>query len=73
MKSVHIGSMRCVLGTNGRPIDLGNASATGHCGAALKANKQASVVLIPGAPHTLMNLPAARHPTEGFLRDVLKP
>lgn len=52
---------------------LGNATATGHCGAALKANKQASVVLIPGAPHTLMNLPAARHPTEGFLRDVLKP
>ena len=52
---------------------LGNAMATGHCGAALKANKQASVVLIPGAPHTLMNLPAARHPTEGFLRDVLKP
>ena len=28
VKSVHIGSMRCVLGTNGRPIDLGNASAT---------------------------------------------
>ncbi|MBK8072250.1 MAG: alpha/beta hydrolase [Ramlibacter sp.] len=52
---------------------LGNATATGHCGAALKANKQASVVLIPGAPHTLMNLPAARHPAEGFLRDVLKP
>ena len=51
---------------------LGNAMATGHCGAALKANKQASVVLIPGAPHTLMNLPAARHPTEGFLRDVLR-
>lgn len=52
---------------------LGNPGAAGHCGAALKANKQASVVLIPGAPHTLINLPAARHPAEGFLRDVLKP
>lgn len=51
---------------------LGNPSATGHCGAALKANQRASIVLIPGAPHTLLNLPAARHPVEGFLRDVLK-
>ena len=51
---------------------LGNPSATGHCGAALKANKLASIVLIPGAPHTLMNLPAARHPVEGFLLDALK-
>lgn len=52
---------------------LGNATAAGHCGMALKANKQASVVLIPGAPHTLLNLPAARHPVEGFLKDVFKP
>ncbi|MCW5648860.1 MAG: alpha/beta hydrolase [Ramlibacter sp.] len=52
---------------------LGNAAATGYCGAALKTNKLASVVLIPGAPHTLLNLPAARHPVEGFLKDVLKP
>lgn len=51
---------------------LGNPAATGHCGAALQANKLASIVLIPGAPHTLLNLPAARHPVEGFLRDVLK-
>jgi dienelactone hydrolase len=51
---------------------LGSAG-TGHCGNALKGNKQASVVLIPGAPHTLLNLPAARHPVAGFLRDVLKP
>lgn len=28
IKSLHIGSMRCILGTNGRPIDLGNATAT---------------------------------------------
>ncbi len=51
---------------------LGNASATGHCGAELKNNKQAVVVLIPGAPHTLMNLPAARHATAGFLKDLFK-
>jgi hypothetical protein len=31
------------------------------------------VVLIPGAPHTLLNLPAARRPVEGFLTDLLKP
>jgi hypothetical protein len=52
---------------------LGNPAARGHCGTALKDHKQASVVLIPGAPHTLINLPAARQPVEGFLRDVLKP
>jgi hypothetical protein len=52
---------------------LGNPAAKGHCGAALKDHKQASVVLIPGAPHTLINLPAARQPVEGFLRAVLKP
>jgi dienelactone hydrolase len=51
---------------------LGNPSASGHCGQALKANKQATIVLIPGAPHTLINLPAARHATAGFLRDLFK-
>ena len=51
----------------------GNPAARGHCGVALKDHKQASVVLIPGAPHTLINLPAARQPVEGFLRAVLKP
>ncbi len=52
---------------------LGNPSAQGHCAAALKNNKQASIVLIPGAPHTLLNLPQARSAAEGFLREVLKP
>lgn len=51
---------------------LGNPSAAGHCGRALQNNKQATVVLIPGAPHTLMNLPSARHATAGFLRDLFK-
>jgi dienelactone hydrolase len=52
---------------------LGNPAARGHCGAVLAAHKQATVVLIPGAPHTLLNLPAARHATAGFVRDVLQP
>jgi hypothetical protein len=52
---------------------LGNSGAKGHCGTALKEHKAASVVLIPGAPHTLINLAPARHATAGFLRDVLHP
>jgi dienelactone hydrolase len=52
---------------------LGNANPIGHCGNALKTNKQASVLLIPGAPHTLLNLPQTRHATAGFVRDLLKP
>ena len=52
---------------------LGNASAAGHCGAALKGNAAASVVLIPDAPHTLLNFNAARNATAGFLAQVLKP
>lgn len=52
---------------------LGNPAAKGHCGDALKDHKQSSVVLIPGAPHTLLNLPMARHATAGFLRDLVKP
>jgi len=52
---------------------LGNPAALGHCGGALAQHKAATVVLIPGAPHTLLNLPPARHATQGFLRDVLKP
>jgi dienelactone hydrolase len=51
---------------------LGNPAAKGHCGDALKTSKGSSVVLIPGAPHTLINLPPARHATEGFLKDLLK-
>ncbi len=52
---------------------LGNAAAKGFCGDALKDNKQATIVMIPGAPHTLLNLSATRHATAGFVRDVLKP
>jgi hypothetical protein len=51
---------------------LGNPDAQGHCGAALKDNAQASVVLVPGAPHTLLNLPAARDATAGFLDRLMR-
>ena len=50
---------------------LGNADAQGHCGAALAGNTQASVVLIPNAPHTLLNFPAARNATAGFLSALI--
>lgn len=50
---------------------LGNPAAKGHCGDALEGHKRAAVLLIPGAPHTLINLPGARHATAGFLRDLL--
>jgi len=52
---------------------LGNPQALGHCGDALKAHKNATVVLMAGAPHTLLMLPAARHATAGFLQDLFKP
>ena len=52
---------------------LGNAAATGHCGAALKDNPQAAVVLVPNAPHTLLNMPATRMATAGFLASLRSP
>jgi dienelactone hydrolase len=52
---------------------LGNPAAKGHCGAAFMQSKDAAVVLIAGAPHTLINLPAARDAAEGFLRRVAAP
>jgi dienelactone hydrolase len=52
---------------------LDRPHAQGHCGAALAAHPRATIVLIPGAPHTLLNLPAARDATAAFVRDVLRP
>jgi dienelactone hydrolase len=49
---------------------LGNPAPQGHCGHALKDNKLATIMLIPGAPHTLLNLPQARHATAAFFRDL---
>lgn len=51
---------------------LDNPQALGHCAAALKDNKRSSVVLIPGAPHTLFNLPQAKGATAAFLRDLMR-
>jgi len=50
---------------------LGNPAARGHCGSAFVDHPHATIVLIAGAPHTLLNLPAARHATLGFLQDVV--
>jgi dienelactone hydrolase len=52
---------------------LGNADAKGHCGAVLKDNTRAAVVLVPDAPHTLLNMAAARSATAGFLSQAVKP
>jgi hypothetical protein len=51
---------------------IGNPQATGHCGAALKNNKKASIVLIPGGPHTVLTFPQAMGLVEGFLRNLFK-
>ena len=51
---------------------IGNANPAGHCGAALKGNAMASVLLIPDAPHTVLGMPAARQATAGFLAQVVK-
>lgn len=51
---------------------VGNAQAIGHCGAALKSNKKASVVLIPGAPHTVLTFSQAKGPVQSFLTDLFK-
>jgi dienelactone hydrolase len=50
---------------------LGNAAARGDCAAALAGARQATVVLVPGAPHTLLNLPYVRAVTRGFLEVAL--
>ena len=49
---------------------LNSPDALGHCGAALAGNPQASVLLVPNAPHTLLNLPATRNATAGFLSQL---
>jgi dienelactone hydrolase len=52
---------------------LGNPLAQGHCAAALKDNSRASVLLVPNAAHTLLNLSATRSATAGFLSLLTKP
>ncbi len=50
---------------------LGNPHAEGHAARALAASRDASVVLLPGAPHTLFNEPAAQSLIDAFLERVL--
>jgi dienelactone hydrolase len=50
---------------------LGNPAGQGHCGAALKTHKAATIVLVPGAPHTLLNLPQPRQVVKAWLGDLL--
>jgi hypothetical protein len=52
---------------------LGNPTASGNCAEALKDDKKAVIVLIPGAPHTLINLPAARDAAVAFFLHLDKP
>ncbi|MCA0303839.1 MAG: alpha/beta hydrolase [Proteobacteria bacterium] len=51
---------------------LGNPAARGHCAAAFAESGRAVIVLIPGAPHTLINLPFVRGVTQSFLETALK-
>ncbi|AZZ92051.1 alpha/beta hydrolase [Hahella sp. KA22] len=51
---------------------LGNTSAKGNCIEAFKGHANASVVLIPDAPHTLLNLPMARQPVAAFLENLFR-
>ena len=51
---------------------LGATRPLGHCGAALAQHPRATVVILPGAPHTVLGVPGARHAVEGFLRETLR-
>ena len=51
---------------------LGAPEARGNCAAALAAHKAATIVLVPGAPHTLLNLPQVKSVTAAFLEDAVR-
>lgn len=51
---------------------LDHPSALGHAGRTLANHTDASIVLIPGAPHTLFALPQTQSAVEGFLERVLE-
>ena len=51
---------------------LGNENATGNCAATYGDKKNAIVLLLPNAPHTLINLPAARFATVSFIKSILE-
>lgn len=49
---------------------LDNDNALGHAAQTLKDHKDATIVLLPGAPHTLFNLPQARSLIDAFLNRI---
>ncbi len=51
---------------------LDNPTALGHAGKALENNPNARILLLPGAPHTLFNLPVAREAIKNFIEDTLR-
>ena len=46
---------------------LGNPAARGNCGQAFAAARRGAIVLVPGAPHTLIGMPYARAMVRAFL------
>jgi dienelactone hydrolase len=50
---------------------IGNRDVQGHCGEALREHGNTTIVLIPGAPHTLLNVPQARLVVEAWLRTTV--
>lgn len=50
---------------------LGNPEAKGHCADTFKDHTKTTVVLIPGAPHTLLNLEQTQSATANFLEKVI--
>lgn len=50
---------------------LDNPKALGHAAETLARNAAGSILLIPGAPHTLFNLPQARSAVKAFIERVL--
>ena len=51
---------------------LDNPNALGYAGKVLANNPNAEIVLLPGAPHTLINLPQTRDAVQAFLTRVLR-
>lgn len=51
---------------------LDNPEALGYAGKVLANNPNAEIVLLPGAPHTLMNLPQARDAVQAFIIRVFR-
>lgn len=55
----------------GQPF-LGNPQALGHAGSTFADARRATVTLIPGAPHTILNTPQAKAATRAFLEDAFR-